>query len=303
MLDAHLSQNQIAKNLKFHRSTISREICRNSGSRGYRPKQAEKKAQQRQDYRFQARRMIPPMIEAVVRKLKLKWSPEQISNRFKSAGLPSVSSESIYRYVKTDQESGGELWRNLRRSNRRRKRRFPSEDKRGRIKNAVSINKRHIGADNRSRVGHWERDSMLGCHRKGGLLVITDRKSRFNKLGLLQEKKSKKVTGLTKKLLNNLKTVSITNDRGLEFADHQKLTQKTGVPVYFCDPYSSYQRGSNENRIGIIRQYIPKGSDLRLLTQADIKNIEKEINHRPMKCLDWKTPYEVFFNKRCTTIW
>lgn len=303
MLDAKLTQAQIAKSLGFHKSTISRELKRNKGGRGYRPGQAQRLSDERQAYRFDARRMIPPMIEAVERKLKLKWSPEQIRNRFKQQGLPFVSVETIYKHIDKDRKAGGELWRNLRYSHKQRKRRFPSEDRRGKIQGAESIHDRSNGAKNRSRLGHWERDMMLGSARKGGMLVATERKSRLNKLTHLERRTAPEVTQATKKLLKGLCVRSVTNDRGHEFSDHQRLKKKIKAPVYFCDPYSSYQRGTNENRIGVLRQYAPKGFDLRCLSEQDIQRIENEINHRPMKCLDWKTPYEVFFKTSCATMW
>lgn len=303
MLDGGLTQTQIAEKLGFHRSTISKELKRNKGGRGYRSKQAEKFCQQRQEYRWQASRMLPPVIEAVEKKLALKWSPEQIRNRFKKSNLPYVSAETIYRHILKDKQSGGSLWRNLRYSHKRRRRRFPSEDRRGKIQGATSIDKRPDGATNRSRLGHWERDSMLGSPRKGGILVITERKSRFNKLSRVSQRTARKVKNATIKSMTGLKCKSITNDRGLEFYEHKELTERTGIPVFFCDPYSSYQRGTNENRIGVLRQYIPKGSDLRCLDEAKLQYIENEINNRPMKCLDWRTPYEVLFNKCCATSW
>jgi transposase, IS30 family len=298
-----LTNGEISDKLGFHRCTIGREIKRNSGGRGYRCKQAQKLCEQRQCYRYQARRMLPPMIEAVEKKLKLKWSPEQIRNRFKKAGHPYVSAETIYKYIKKDRAAGGHLWTHLRYSHKRRRRRFPAMERRGRIHGATSIEKRPNGAKNRSRLGHWERDSMLGSSRKGGILVLTERKSRFNRLQQVDVRTARKITKATITATKGYKFKSITNDRGLEFYEHERLTKKTGIPVYFCDPYSSYQRGTNENRIGVLRQYIPKGSDLRCLNDAKLQYIENEINNRPMKCLDWRTPYEVLLNKRCATSW
>lgn len=303
LLETGISNAEIAGKLGFHRSTIGRERRRNTGGRGYRPWQAEKFSRARQEYRTQPRRLLPPIVEAVERKLRLKWSPEQIHFRFKRAGFPYVSKETIYKHIDRDRKNGGELWRCLRYARKRRWRRFPSEDRRGRIQGAVPIHERSSGARNRSRLGHWERDMMLGGSRKGGLLVVTDRKSRYNRLVLLAKRTAPEVTQATIKALRGFVKYSITSDRGLEFYEHRELRDKLKVPVYFCDPYSSYQRGTNENRIGIIRQYCPKGFDLRCLSQKEIQNIENEINHRPMRCLDWKTPYEVLFNKSCATEW
>lgn len=303
LLEIGLTKTRIAAKLGFHRSTIGRELRRNTGGRGYRCQQAQRLCDDRQCYRWQARRMIPPVIEAVEKKLRIRWSPECIRNRFKAAGLPYVSAESIYKHIKADRELGGDLWRNLRYSHKRRWRRFPSEDRRGRIQEAVPIHKRSSGAKNRSRLGHWERDMMLCSSRKGGVLAIADRKSRFNRFALLERHTAAEVNRATIKLLKNHRTRSITSDRGQEFSAHRELRAKIKVPIFFCDPYSSYQRGTNENRIGALRQYTPKGFDLRQMSERDLQVIEDEINHRPMQCLDWKTPYEVFFKKSCTTEW
>jgi IS30 family transposase len=299
-LDVGLNQSEIADKLGFNRSSICRELKRNTGGKGYRPKQAQRLTDWRQEYRFKPRKMLPNMIRRIEEKLLLKWSPEQISNRFRIEGSPTVSTESIYRHIQNDRNKGGQLWRHLRWSRRQRKRRFPSEERRGKIQNAKAISERPKQADNRVKSGHWERDTMLGKNRKTAVLVLTDRKTRFNRLAKLNRRLAPKVTRQTVNLLKGLPCRSITNDRGQEFSDHKKLAQKLNVQVYFCDPYSSYQRGTNENRIGILRQYFPKKTDLSNLHWRTLRKIEFEINNRPMKCLDWRTPYEAMMEKRCT---
>lgn len=194
-------------------------------------------------------------------------------------------------------ELGGSTWAE---SASKRRRRFPSEERRGKIQNAVPISERPKKANKRKKLGHWERDTMLGKNRKTAVLVITDRKSRFNKFRKLNRRLAPKVTHETMKALQGLPVKSITNDRGQEFSDHERCAKKMKVKIYFCDPYSSYQRGTNENRIGILRQYFPKKTDLTLLSNRQLKKIEFEINNRPMKCLDWLTPYEVMMEKSCT---
>lgn len=139
---------------------------------------------------------------------------------------------------------------------------------------------------------------MIGKNHKSAVLVITDRKSRFNKFRKLNGKSAKKVTRETATALRGLPVKSITNDRGQEFSDHIRCEKELNVKVYFCDPYSSYQRGTNENRIGILRQYLPKKTDLSRLTNRKLQKIEFEINNRPMKCLDWMTPYEFMMEEK-----
>lgn len=292
-LDAGLSNTMMADKLGFHKSTIGREIRRNRGLRGYRPKQADQLARAREAPKHGPYKMNPVVMMNIIEKLELKWSPEQISNRLRLDGEEIVSAETIYKFIQEDQEGGGELWRNLRRSRRVRKKRFPSEDRRGKIQNARPISKRPKKANKRKKVGHWERDLMVGRNHKAAVLVITDRKSRFNRFRKLNGKYAKKVTKETIFALKNLPKRTMTNDRGQEFSDHLNYENKTKIKVYFCDPYSSYQRGTNENRIGLLRQYYPKKSDLTQLTNKQLEVIEFEINNRPMKILDWQTPYEV----------
>jgi IS30 family transposase len=262
--------------------------------------QAHRFAREREDTKHGPYKLNPVLMMQVLERLELRWSPEQISNRLRVEGQETVSAETIYKLVDEDRKSGGELWKFLRRSSRQRRRRFPSEDRRGQIQNATPISERPKKANKRKKLGHWERDTMLGKDRKTGVLVITDRKSRFNKFRKLNRRTAPKVTKETITALKGLPIKSITNDRGQEFSDHQRCAKKLNVQIYFCDPYSSYQRGTNENRIGLLRQYFPKKSDLSKLTNGQLKKIEFEINNRPMKILDWRTPYEDMMEKSCT---
>jgi IS30 family transposase len=143
---------------------------------------------------------------------------------------------------------------------------------------------------------------MLGKNRKTAILVMVDRKTRYNRFAKLNRRLAPVVTKKTMALLSGFPCRSITNDRGQEFSDHQNLAQRLKVGVYFCDPYSSYQRGTNENRIGILRQYFPKRTDLSNLHWKTLKKVELEINNRPMKILDWRTPYEAMMKKSCTAV-
>lgn len=282
----------IAREVGKHRSTIGREIKRNSGGRGYRVKQAQYMAEARESAKHVAYKLTEELKRLIEHLLGKKWSPQQISCRLKREKRATVSAETIYLYIYNDRKAGGELWRNLRRSHRRRVSRFPSENRRGVIKDATPIASRPKSANKRRKKGHWERDTMLGLDRKSGILALVDRKTRFNKFIKLNRRTAVKVTAATIKALKGLPVRSITNDRGLEFAGHKKCSNKLGVEVYFCDPYSSHQRGTNENRIGILRQYFPKKTCLKKVTQGQIKKVEFEMNNRPMKCLDWRTPYE-----------
>jgi len=292
------SNIEIAKVICKDKSTIGRELKRNSGGRGYRPKQAQSLAESREELKHQPYVLIEKLKKEITKRLVKKWSPEQISNRLKLERKPSASTETIYKFIYTDKESGGELWKNLRRSHRSRKRRFPSQERRGRIKDARPISKRGKAANDRKSLGHWERDTMIGLDRKSAVLALVDRKSRFNRFIKLNQRLSPKVTVATIKALKGLPVASVTNDRGLEFADHKSCSSKLKVKIFFCDAYTSSQRGTNENRIGILRQYFPKRTDLRNISNKMIRKVEFEINNRPMKCLDWKTPFEVMMKKK-----
>jgi IS30 family transposase len=293
-LDAGLTKSAIADKLGFNKSTISRECRRNCGKRGYRPKQAETKAQSRLRHRSWLRKWDGHLANKVRRLLKKKWSPEQISRRMELENEATVSHERIYQFIEQDKLSGGSLWKNLRYSHRSRRRRFASRERRGKIQNATCIEKRkEAGANNRSRVGHWERDTMVGGERKTGVLVCVDRKSRFLKLRKLKRKTAARTAQATVSLLKTLPCRTITNDRGQEFQAHEQVADKLKVKVYFCHPYTSSERGTNENRIGIVRQYLPKKMNLADVTDHEIQRIETEINNRPMKCLDWRTPLEI----------
>lgn len=296
-LEEGLTKKEIADNLGFHKATITREIQRNSGKRGYRSKQAHAKAVEREKAKHGPYRMNPVIMMKIIERLELKWSPEQIYNRLKIEGDEIVSTEAIYKFIQEDRRQGGTLWKNLRRAGRSRKQRFPSEDRRGKIQNTRSISKRPRKGNKRKKIGHWERDLMIGKNHKAAILAIVDRKSRFNKFRKLNGKYAKKVTRETIVALKGLPKKSMTNDCGKEFSDHKAYEKRTKVKVYFCDPYSSYQRGTNENRIGLLRQYFPKKMDLTKVTNKQLQMIEFEINNRPMKILDWKTPYEVIMEK------
>lgn len=306
LVQAYLSEgisfSAIADKLGFHRSTIGREIIRNSGGRGYRRKQASRMAAERQIYREEPRKLFPELIGRINVKLKLKWSPEQISNRFRLEKTPTVSAETIYKHIYKDTENGGSLWRHLRRSRRRRKRRFPSEDRRGQIQDSTPISERGRKAEKRKKLGVWERDCMLGKNRKNAVIAMVDRKSRYNLFSKIKQKLASQVTNRTISMLGDLPCKSITNDRGHEFADHKRLKKKLGVKIFFCEAYSSWQRGTNENRIGILRQYLPKGTDISNLHWKTLRKYQDEINDRPMKCLDWRTPHEVMFSLSCTAV-
>ena len=293
-----LSQTQIADKLKVHKSTISREIKRNSGLKGYRFKQAQRTAEQRQAFRSNLRKWTATLEKKVRVLLKRKWSPEQISSRLKLERKESISHQRIYEFIEEDRLSGVDLWKNLRYSRKLRRKRSRSKDHRGQIKQARSIEERPESVKSRSYFGHWERDTMHGAEKKGGLLVCVERKYRYVKLTKLLRRTAEKTAKATIKLLRDFPVRTITNDRGHEFGHHNQVAHQLNTQVFFCHPYSSCERGTNENRIGVIRQYFPKKTPLLDVTWYQLRKVEKEINNRPMKCLGWRTPSEVFLKQK-----
>ncbi len=286
------NQTEIANVLGIHRSTISRELKRNQGKRGYRPNQAHQFALER---RKKVRTRITTEIWVLVEeKLREDWSPEQITGRFKEESI-AISHEHIYQYVYADKRAGGDLWKHLRCQKKRRER-VGSYDRRGKIPNRKSIEERPRLVDQRTRLGDWEVDLVLGKDHQGVLVTLTERKSRFTLLRSVASKQAHWVTQAMIALLNWVPELeSITADNGKEFAAHQEISQALSVDFYFAHPYSSWERGTNENTNGLIRQYLPKSRSLKNVSMQEETMIMDRLNLRPRKCLDFRTPYEVFF--------
>lgn len=288
------TQPEIANCLNVNKSTISRELRRNSGKRGYRPKQAQEKRDQR--LRSKARQRITVEDWALVEtKLCLEWSPEQISGWCKANDLLQISPERIYQYVYADKKAGGELFKHLRCQKTGRKR-TGKYDRRGIIPDRKSIDERPDAVELRQRLGDWERDLIIGKNHQGAALTLTERKSRFTLLRKVDGKQAEVVLQATLEALSWVPEVeTITNDNGKEFALHKALSTALSAKVYFAHPYASWERGTNENTNGLIRQYLPKNRNLTTLSAAEELMIMDRLNLRPRKCLAFKTPFEVFF--------
>ena len=296
-MKAGLFQTEIAKIIGVYKSTISRELKRNRGKKGYRPKQAHQFAIARRD-KAQPRvtdkdwRMIEDLI-------CLDWSPEQISDYCgKERELP-ISHEWIYQYIYRDKHNGGTLWKHLRCHKKRRKR-YGSYEKRGQIPNRKWIEQRQQAVEDRSRLGDWEADTIIGKGKKGAIVTLVDRKSRFLRMGLVARRTKEAVAGKIISLLADLPVHTITCDNGKEFTDHEEFAKALGAEVYFAHPYASWERGTNENTNGLIRQYIPKNTKFSDLTCADMKFVENRLNTRPRKCLSFATPMVILNNHGCT---
>ena len=294
LLKTEHTQSKIAEVLEVHRSTICRELKRNRGKRGYRPQQAHRMAVSRQ--KKASHRIERGVWEQVEEKLRLELSPEQIAGRMKKEGC-SISHEWIYQYVYADKRAGGDLWKHLRCQKKRRKR-INGRDRRGIIPDRVSIDRRPEIIAERSRLGDWEGDTIVGAGHKGAVLTLVDRKSGYTLLGHLPKREASQVEEQAVSLLQLMPHVkTLTVDNGKEFANHSEIAEQTGADVYFAHPYSSWERGTNENTNGLIRQYLPKKRRLDDVDQSELVVIMHRLNHRPRKRLDFLTPHEVFFEE------
>ena len=288
------NQTEIANCIGVNKSTIGRELKRNQGQRGYRPQQAHSLAMgRRRKGRCRIRAETWGLIEA---KIRLDWSPDQIADWLLKHPHIQVSHEWIYQYILSDKQAGGDLYKHLRCQKKRRKR-YGSRDRRGKLPNRRSIEERPKLVDQRQRLGDWEVDTLLGKGRRQAVLTLTERKSRFALLRKVDRRTAELVSNAVIDLLHPLadRSHTITADNGKEFAEHERIAQELGLDFFFAHPYAAWERGSNENMNGLVRQYIPKNRDLTSVTNDELEEIMIKLNHRPRKCLDFKSPFEVFF--------
>ena len=294
LLKSDHKQTEIAETIGVHKSTICRELKRNQGQRGYRPKQAHCYAVNRR--KWDRQRIQPQTWAWIEEKICEDWSPEQISLWMKKHESVNVSHEWIYQYIYTDKRAGGELHKHLRCQKKRRKR-YGSNERRGKIPNRVSIEQRPAIVEERKRLGVWEADTVIGEKSPYALVTLVERKSRLTLLKKIDQRTAAAAKMAIIQMLTpyKTKTLTITCDNGKEFAAHQEFAEELDADVYFAHAYSSWERGSNENSNGLSRQYFPKGSDFSKITDQETKFVEKRLNTRPRKCLDIRTPEMVFF--------
>ena len=290
LLKVGQNQTQIAQQLGRSKSTISREVRRNRGLRGYRPAQAQRSCEIRSLGSRNAARISSDVWHQAVGKLLEQWSPEQI------AGLYPVSHEALYLQIYADKLAGGLLWRQLRSQKKHRKRYAGGRDRRGQIAGRRPIGERPAYIEQRRKIGHWEGDTVIGAGHKQAIVSLVERKSGYAILAKVANKTADLVSAA---IINGLTPVlasveTITFDNGKEFASHAGIDAALGSTTSFADPYSSWQRGSNENLNGLIRQYVPKKRPFSTVTDQEIKMIQDRLNHRPRKRLGFKTPHEVF---------
>jgi IS30 family transposase len=288
----------IAQLVDRHKSTIGREMRRNRGERGYRPKQAHAFYQARLLACENSPRIAAESWAMVDTKLAETWSPEQISGYFKVNRQPAVSHEAIYQRIYADKRAGGTLHLALR-CQKARKKRYGGRDRRGTIPNQVSIDKRPAVVGNRARFGDWEADLVIGAGQKQALVTINERVSRYSLITHVRFKTGQAVSGSMISLLTPFATCvhTLTTDNGREFAQHERIAKELDADFFFAHPYSSWERGANENMNGLIREFFPKKMRFDSITKKDISAAMHYLNHRPRKCLGFKTPHEVFWKK------
>ncbi|MER5734024.1 IS30 family transposase [Streptomyces sp. NPDC002138] len=290
LIGAEHSINFIARALNRSPSTILREIRRNKSLRGYQVNNAHKKACARRSNN--ALSIIADVWDWVTDKLKENWSPQQI------AGVHGgLSHMSIYRYIWTNKRKGGRLWQCLRRKAKPYRQRLTAET-RGRINDRVSIHERPSIVDARTRIGDWEADTIIGQHHKQAIVTLVERKTGLLKMKRVDNKTAQQVSEAMIELLKpvRLQVKTITSDNGKEFAQHKKVKQKLFSSFFFADAYASWQRGTNENTNGLIREYLPEGCDFRQVSDDEMQDIENKLNNRPRKRLGFKTPMQAFYN-------
>jgi len=299
LLKAGLKATDIADEVGVNKSTISRELKRNKGQRGWRPKQAQELRDERRLACTNARRFTPDDWGVVESLIRQDMSPDQAAERLALEGGLRISHETIYRHIYADKRRGGDLWRHLRSQKPRRKRYASGQERRGTIKNRVGIDERPEIVDRKTRIGDWEGDTVIGKKHRGALVTLAERKSRYILAAPVPGKHAGGVAAAMTRLLrpHKRKCHTVTLDNGKEFAEHEKIAAALKADIYFANPYCSWERGLNENSNGLLRQYFPKGMELAGVTQEQVQEAVDRINHRPRKVLGYRTPFEVFFGK------
>ena len=293
-----LTAAAIARCLGRHRSSIGREVDRNrtrhDGS--YRAELADFYARGRCAQSRLNQRFGPDAWQLVRARLAEQWSPEQIAGRLAADGRLSISHETIYRYIWDDCERGGVLYTQLRGAQKQRRKRYGRYDSRGRLAGKRAITERPASAEHRTQVGHLEGDTVMGSPDQHCVLTLVDRKSGYTMIGKLAERTIDATNRRTVMLLRTARrrTHTITVDNGTEFHGYKTIEAQTAARFYFATPHHSWERGTNENTNGLIRQYLPKGQSMRALTQHACNTIARQLNRRPRKRLGYRTPEECY---------
>lgn len=293
-----LNQSEIARALGRHRSTICREVRRNRtrADGHYRPFTAQERTNGRRSRSRRNRRFTPEEFALIEELLCRQWSPEQVAGHLARSGRLSISHETIYRHVWRDKKRGGLLYTHLRGARKRRRKRYGAYDSRGRLAGKRMISERPAEVETRSQLGHWEIDTVAGTGSKDCIVSLVERRSGLLLIGKLGDRT---VESLNRRVIHLIRHhgapfETVTADNGTEFHGYERIERRTGVAFYFARPYHSWERGSNENANGLIRQYLPKGMSMAGLSQHQCNAIARKLNLRPRKRLGFKSPLECF---------
>jgi IS30 family transposase len=292
------NQSEIAHALGRHRSTVCRELCRNStrADGRYRAFTAQERTNGRRSRSRRNQRFTAADFALVDEMLCRQWSPEQVAGHLRRAGLLSISHETIYRHVWRDKKEGGTPHTHLRGARKRRRKRYGAYDSRGRLAGKRMIGERPPEVETRRRVGHWEADTVAGSGSKDCVMTLVERKTGLMLVGKLSDRTagslSRRAVSMIRAQAGRFETV--TADNGTEFHDYERVERLTGATFYFARPYHSWERGTNENANGLLRQYLPKGVSMAGLSQHQCNAIARKLNTRPRKRLGFRTPLECY---------
>lgn len=299
------SQIEIARLLNRSPSTVSRELRRNKGLRGYRPAQAQRLSETRRREAHKARKITDEVRGWIETLTRQELSLQQVVDYLKRHKRLFLHHETVYGLIYADKETGGDLYTHLRVASKPYRKRYGHYDRRGKIKNRVGIDERPAIVAARSRIGDWEGDTVMGKGRKSALLTLVERKTLYTVIMRLTGKRSDLLAEIAVKGMKALKSKvkTITLDNGLEFADHEKIGKGLAAAIYFAHPYASWERGINENTNGLIRQYFPKGTDFNKVTDKQITQVMDRLNNRPRKTRGGRSPNELFMASELICSW
>jgi transposase, IS30 family len=297
-----LSLRAIARDLRRAPSTIAREVGRNRNKDGsYSAFKACHRSRGRRSRSRRNERVTPETWELVERYLRLDWSPEQVAGFLAAEGLLRVSHETIYVHIWREKRAGGELWRHLRQAGKQRRKRYGAYDSRGRLAGKRHISERPPAVEARRELGHWEIDTVMGSeHGRNSVVTLVERATGYTLMGKLARHCAADATACCIALIGRHagRVLTITADNGTEFHSYAEIEAATGALFYFATPHHSWERGTNENTNGLVRQYLPKRQSMAHVTQDDCDAIAAKLNSRPRKRLGYKTPEECYAKAR-----
>lgn len=300
MKKADHSQESIALALNRSPSTISRELRRNKGLKGYRPAQAQCFSDSRREVSYKKSKVSKTVRAWITKLLRQELSPEQVVDYLKRHKKLSLHHETVYRLVYADKAQGGTLYRHLRIVSKPYRKRYGHYDRRGKIPNRISIEQRPKVVERRRRIGDWEGDTIIGKGRQSALLTLVERKTLYTVIARLTGKRADLLVEAAVKAMKPIasRIHTLTLDNGLEFAQHEKIAKQLKTSIYFAHPYASWERGINENTNGLIRQYFPKDTDFNQVSDEDIVHVMERLNNRPRKTRGGRSPNELFMGQR-----